>query len=126
MIAARSLRFRWVVIAAYSVLLIIVALLPARLAAHGPDFPDWISHAVAYGLQSGLIYWGLIPVFGWRGAMTGAILGTIVFGAATEVLQFLRPGRSVEFKDLAADAGGAVIVCLAIIVVSRSLSGGER
>lgn len=122
----RMLRTRWVVIIAYSLLLIVMAVLPSRVVASAADIPDWISHALAYGIQSGLIYWGLVPIIGWRWALVGAFLGTVAFGAATEAMQLLRPGRSLEFKDLVADAAGALTVCLAIIGISRGFHRGEE
>ncbi len=123
-IVDRRLRIRWVVIIAYSILLIVMAVLPSRVVATVADIPDWISHALAYGLQSGLIYWGLVPITGWRWALVGAFLGTVAFGAATEIMQLLHPGRSLEFKDLVADAAGALIMCLVIVGVGRGLHRG--
>lgn len=126
MIDDRVLRLRWVVIIAYSLLLIVMAVLPSRIVATAADVPDWISHALAYGIQSGLIYWGLVPIIGWRWALVGAFLGAVAFGAATEALQLFRPGRTLELKDLVADAAGALIVCLAIIGIGRGLHRGTE
>jgi len=125
-IEARVLRVRWAVIIAYSLLLIVVAVVPSRIVASAANVPDWISHALAYGLQSGLIYWGLLPIIGWRRALIGAFLGAVAFGAATETMQLFRPGRSLELKDLAADAAGAFVVCLTIIGIGRGFNRGAR
>ena len=125
-IEGRVPRLRWAVIVLYSVLLIVMAVLPSRIVATAAGLPDWISHALAYGLHAGLVYWGLVPMVGWRGALTGAFLGAVAFGAATEVMQLFHPDRSLEFKDLAADAVGALLVCLAIVGVGTGCQRGAQ
>lgn len=126
MIEGRELRVRWAIIIAYSVLLIVAAVLPSRIVATAASVPDWVSHALAYGIQAGLIHWGLVPITGWRRALVGAFLGTVAFGALTEAMQLLRPGRSLELKDLVADAAGALIVCLTIIGIGREFHRGAE
>ncbi len=83
--------------------------------------PDWLAHATAYGIQTGLLFWALTPLVGVRSGLVGGLFGAVSFGAVTEALQFLQPGRTVEFRDVVANSVGALVVC-AVIASAAGLS----
>jgi VanZ family protein len=108
---------RWTSNLAYAGLLAVLAVVPAGPFTDRLAVPDWFAHAGAYGFQAGLIYWALLPMVGMRLGLIGAIGGASIFGVATEALQLLQPGRSVEIKDVVANTLGAFIVAGMIFAV---------
>jgi VanZ family protein len=70
---------------------------------------DHAAHALAYGLQAGLLYVFLLPTQNRGAAAILAATGAIVYGGLIEALQLVRPARSFELLDLAANAAGAVL-----------------
>ncbi len=114
---------RWAINSAYAIFLVVAAVLPSGPALALLTIPDWFAHAVAYGVQAGLLFWaagsGDRPV---PGRVAIAIGGAVALGLLTEGLQMLGPGRSAELADVLADAAGAVAVvgCVATgLVLSR-------
>ncbi len=77
-----------------------------------PPAPDWVLHAVAYGLLAVLVCralaGGLARPLEPRWVILGVLI-TPLFGASDELHQMFVPGRMSEMRDLAADAAGAVI-----------------
>lgn len=121
----RSNTLRWAANIGYAVVLMVMALLPSRSIVTDLAPPDWIAHAVAYGIQAALVYWASLPSLGrTRSLVVGAVTAS-VFGALTECLQLLQPGRSVEFKDLIANTTGALLMC-GIIAGARRFGSGAR
>lgn len=106
-----SIVFRWAANGGYAILLVTMAVLPSTLTGVGSSVPDWLAHAVAYGIQMALVYWAALPSLGHRRSLAVGVVAAGVFGAVTECLQFLQPARTVELKDLAANAVGALICC---------------
>lgn len=104
--------FRWAANAGYAVFLVIMAVLPSStISAVGSSVPDWFAHGVAYGIQMALIYWAALPSVGHRGSLLVGVVAAAVFGLLTEGLQYFQPARTVEIKDLAANAVGALVFC---------------
>jgi VanZ family protein len=103
----------------YAALLIVLAVLPQASTLSRLGTPDWLAHAAAYGIQGGLVFWAIGSAAPrCRRAATG--VGTaVVFGAATEALQLVRPERSVELTDLAANAVGAAVVVGILVALDR-------
>lgn len=88
----------------------------------GLAIPDWLAHALGYGVQAGLV-WGLLVVVG-RGRPVSPVwpvAAAIGLGTITELLQTMRPERSAELRDLVADALGALVVVLALQACRRRL-----
>lgn len=112
---------RWAANVGYAILLIVMALIPQTTAAAVSMVPDWFAHALAYGIQTGLLFWALAPSVGVRSALVGGLFGAVSFGAVTEVLQFLQPGRVVEFRDVVANSVGALVV-FGVIATAALLS----
>lgn len=98
--------------------------------SHGPpspDVPPWIfvhdklSHAVAFGLLSGLIYFafrrghGIPP----SQAVWFAALLASLYGATDEVHQCFIPGRESDWLDWLADVVGAVAMAIASFYLDR-------
>ncbi len=67
---------------------------------------DQIVHAGLFAVQAALGAWALAAS---RRPAWPALVGTIVFGAVTEVQQQLMPSRAMELGDFLADAAGAAI-----------------
>ncbi len=112
---------RWAANAGYAIILVVIAVIPQTTAAAVSMVPDWFAHALAYGSQAGLLFWAMAPLVGVRSALVGGLFGAVSFGAATEVLQFLQPGRVVEFRDVVANSVGALVVC-GVIASAAGLS----
>lgn len=123
---ARRAAGRWLANAGYAALLVVLALVPSSSLDIGRSVPDWAAHAVAYGLQAGLITWASLPALGRRRALVAGVSGATAFGAVTELLQLLQPRRSVEPADLVANAVGALVACGIIAAVGRSANRGDR
>ncbi len=104
--------FRWAANGGYAILLVIMAIVPSStLTAVGSSVPDWLAHGVAYGIQMALVYWAALPSLGHGRSLVVGVIAAGAFGLVTEGLQFLQPARSVELKDLIANAVGALIFC---------------
>lgn len=87
---------------------------------------DHTAHALAYGAQAGLLFIFLLPS---RRRVTAAFLaatGAIVYGGIIEALQLLRPARSFEISDLAANATGAVLAVSIAYVLSGVIKAETR
>jgi len=117
-----SISSRWAANAGYAILLVVMAVIPQTMAATVSIVPDWLAHAAAYGIQTALLFWALTPMVGLRSALFGGLVGAISFGTLTEALQFLQPGRAVEFRDVIANSVGSVAVCAVIALASVLLS----
>lgn len=91
---------RWhVYLLVWALFLIALSFIPGR-GTPPQGFPvDKLLHALAFG------YLGYLSArsFGWWG-----LLIALVFGAASEFLQFLAPQRDVAVLDLAANEAGIV------------------
>jgi VanZ family protein len=107
---------RWTANAGYAAVLVSLALHPSPTSILSVSVSDWLAHGIAYGVQTMLVYWALVPNLGTRPAIVTACAGATVFGAVTEGLQMLQPGRLVEARDLVANAGGALVAAAAIAI----------
>lgn len=67
---------------------------------------DKVVHTSLFAVQAGLWAWALT---GKSRPIWPAVVGTVAFGAFTELQQHFLPSRSMELGDLLADASGAVI-----------------
>jgi VanZ family protein len=108
----------------YSVLLVILAVIPPSIGDLMWRFPDRLAHALAYGGQAGLLYWAVAEFASRSAAAVSAFAGAFAFGLLTEGLQLFQPARSVEIGDLAANGIGAAAAC-GLIVIARALAGRE-
>ena len=104
--------------AAYAALLIALAVVPSIPAA-GVGISDTVVHAAVYGVQALMLFLMLNAVFPTTRALASAWIGATGFGLITEALQLFRPERSVEFKDVIANAIGAGLVVAIVIVLRR-------
>jgi VanZ family protein len=118
-LSRQTMVFRWATNAGYAILLVIMALLPSTSSIAELAPPDWISHAVAYGIQTALVFWACLPTKGRNRALLLGVVGASAFGIVTEALQLFQPSRSVELKDLAANSVGALLVGGLIVVAGR-------
>ena len=118
------IRFRWAANGGYAILLVIMAVLPSTLTVVGSSVPDWLAHAVAYGIQMALVYWAALPSLGHGRSLAVGVVAAGAFGLVTEGLQFLQPARTVELKDLAANIVGALIFCG--IIAGIGCTSGRR
>ncbi len=89
-------------------------------------FSDTSLHSLAYTGLGALMVRALAGGFGALVAPATALLGmalTIAYGCTDEIHQMFVPGRSAEWRDLGADATGAVIgafICWLWGIISRS------
>lgn len=110
---------RWLANLSYAGVLVVMAVLPSSSLVTAVSFPDWFAHAIAYGVQAGLLYWALLPSFQTGRALVTGAVGAMVFGSLTEGLQVLQPSRSVELLDLTANFAGILAMSVAIVGASR-------
>jgi len=103
----------------FAILLVAGGLLP-DLPGSGGGIPDTVLHGSAYGLQAVLLFWLLAPRMRPRRALVAAVVCATLFGAMVETLQLLQPARSVELKDLLANAVGACLAGTAAALIRRS------
>ena len=80
----------------------------------GAAASDFLLHGLATGAQVLLLFWLLSTVVSPTIAVISGGIGAFLFAAIIEVLQILQPTRYFQPSDLAADAIGSVLVCLAI------------
>ncbi len=116
---------RWAANIGYAAVLVVMALLPSTSVVTDLFVPDWIAHAMAYGIQAALVFWAVLPSLGRNRALAIGVVTASAFGVLTEGLQLLQPGRSVEFKDLVANTTGALLMCGIIAGASRLGSGAK-
>jgi VanZ family protein len=100
-----------------------MALVPSAALSSVLMIPDWLAHAVAYGIQAGLLFWALKPVLGRAPALVTGGSGAVLFGICTESLQLLQPERTVELRDVIANAIGVMVAASAVGVVDTWISG---
>jgi len=103
----------------YAALLVAGGLLP-DLPGGGGGIPDVVLHGSAYGLQAALLSWVLASRMRPLRAIITAVLCATLFGAMVETLQVLQPARSVELKDVLANAVGACLGGITAALVRRS------
>lgn len=119
----RPSTLQWVANIGYAAVLVVMALLPSTSVVSDLSVPDWLAHAIAYGIQSVLVYWASLPMLDRRRALAVGVVTASTFGVLTEGLQLLQPGRSVEFKDLVANTAGALLMCGVVAGVSGLRTG---
>jgi VanZ family protein len=88
--------------------------------------PDTTAHALAYGAQASLLYIFLLPSQSRGTAAFLAALGAIVYGGVIEALQLVRPARSFEVADLAANAAGAVLGASLAFILTGIVKAATR
>jgi len=110
--------------AAYAVMLIALAVVPTIPGA-GIGVSDTLVHAAVYGVQALMLFVMLVAVLSTTKALAAAWIGATGFGLITEALQFFRPERSVEFKDVIANAIGAGVVVMLVVVLRRRRPTGR-
>ncbi len=120
---------RWSLLAllSWAALIFAFSSVPGRAM---PDIgsTDWLFHAGEY-LVLGALAANHLVVRGWSGFKAAAAgwAGCVLYGAGDEAHQLLVPGRCASASDLAADAAGAflgvVLVVLAIRVTGRGARG---
>jgi VanZ family protein len=98
------------------VLWFFIVLVLSVIPASGPktDLPaDKIAHFVLYGFSAILLFRYLIRKTDSRSAFYKAVAFATIYGAAMEVVQYFLPYRSFSLGDMAANAAGAFLACLA-------------
>ena len=110
-----STPFKRTLFAAYSLLLLIVAVIPRAPIPQALTLHDKAIHLIAYGVLCAL------TVVAWtpkgknvdpRFTLAGALVYTGLMGIVTESLQLLVPGRTASLRDWYADMAGALLVGL--------------
>lgn len=90
---------------------------------------DKLVHVAIYGLLGALAARGLRLGWGWHRVRTilVAALGSILYGLSDELHQWFVPGRNADWRDLVADAVGAVLgAALIALVWGGRRRGGAR
>jgi VanZ family protein len=75
---------------------------------------DVLVHALASGAQALLLFWLLRTMVSPTIAVIFSGIGAFLFAAIVEVLQIFQPTRYFQPSDLAADAIGSILMCIAI------------
>lgn len=80
------------------------------------ELSDWEAHALAFGVQTALLFVLLRRHWSPRQSLVGAASGALIYGLAIEVLQPLVSGRFFEVSDLLANFAGVTLVSAALAV----------
>ena len=111
------------------VAVLVFALLPRE---HVPELDlghgDKLLHAIVW-LGLGIVLWPAVRLAvrrgrWWRALVVWAV--TVAFGAIVEGLQGLVPYRSADALDLAADAVGATLACVLMVMVELAFDRRAR
>jgi VanZ family protein len=81
--------------------------------------PDFVAHGLASAVHTVLLFALLLPLVGNCRAAILAVAGAAVYGGLVEMLQFFQPARTVEIRDLGANAIGAVVAAMVLYPVTR-------
>jgi len=92
----------------------------------GVDFPDFAAHGIAYAAHTALMFALLLPLAGRGNAAMLAFAGAFLYGGLVEALQFLQPARTVEIRDLLANAVGAGMAAMFLYFVTGSRTTDGR
>jgi len=98
---------------AYAACLLALGLAP-EVPVVGAVMPDALIHGMASGAQALILFWLLSTAISPTSAVILSGLGAFLFGAIVEVFQIFQPARYFQPSDLAANAIGSVLVCMAI------------
>ncbi len=90
------------------------------------DIPDFAAHGIAYAAHTALMFALLLPLVGRGKAAILAFAGAVLYGGLVEALQFLQPARTVEIRDLLANAVGAGMAAMILYFVTRSKTTDGR
>jgi len=90
------------------------------------DIPDFAAHGIAYAAHTALMFALLFPLVGRGKAAILAFAGAVLYGGLVEALQFLQPARTVEIRDLLANAVGAGMAAMILYFVTRSKTTDGR
>lgn len=107
----------------YAVVLLSLGALP-NIRVEG--VPDHIAHAMAYGVQAGLLYLFLMRMLRPMTAALLAATGTMFYGGLIEALQLIQPSRTFEILDLAANAVGAVAAASIAFILTPPVRAEHR
>ena len=80
----------------------------------GAAVSDVLVHALASGVQALTLFWLLRTLVSPAMAVISSGIGAFLFGTVVEVLQIFQPTRTFQPSDLAADAIGSILACMAI------------
>lgn len=120
--------WRWGPAVAYMVAIFVVSGVP-DLGPLPANTSDKVAHAAAYSLL-GVLLTRAVAGMAWAGytAAAGAKgwLIAAIYAATDETHQAFVPGRTPEVADWVADAAGAALGALAMIVLARILRAKDR
>lgn len=90
--------------------------------ATGLVHADKLVHVAIFGLLGALCARALVRTTGWGTATLLAVAALLaaLYGASDELHQRFVPGRNADWRDLVADAAGAVLgAALMVVIASR-------
>jgi VanZ family protein len=80
--------------------------------------PDFAAHGFAYAAHTVLLFALLLPSIGKGNAVLLAVAGAVLYGGLVEILQYFQPARTVEIRDLGANAIGALVAATVLYLVT--------
>ena len=103
--AMKRIPVHGLVLLAYLTFVIALTTLPSSVQAintvshlfaieNHPNLHDAIGHASLYGLLAAIIYWALRQRIGFTRAFWTALIGAMLIGLTTELLQHFSPGAA--------------------------------
>lgn len=113
----------------FAAVLVAASVTPLPATVGGGVSDAWL-HAVAYGVQAGLLLWLVGSLAAPLTAGCWSLAATSLLGGFTELLQGVIPARTAELRDLGADVVGALAVvglwlAAAAVLGRRAESIGE-
>lgn len=91
--------------------------------------PDYVLHGLGFAVLYLLVFWAIHEGFvasARRGGYWLPVLITILYGASDEFHQTFVPSRDASLLDLSADAAGALIGLLVIVLAALAVKAGSE
>jgi hypothetical protein len=80
-------------------------------------------HLPEYGVAAWLAWWALVPLVPGPGSYAAAAGTAAAIGWGDELIQWVTPGRFYDNRDVAANALGALLGILVLVVVRAGSAG---
>ncbi|HWB72488.1 MAG TPA: VanZ family protein [Egibacteraceae bacterium] len=110
---------------AIAALIFVLSSLPLRAPQAAPGWSDTAAHMTLFGALCVALRWAWLRRR-WALAALGPVALTVCYGVLDEAHQAFVPGRSPDWRDVAADGVGALVALLLTVRTGRMGAGGAR
>lgn len=110
---------------AIAALIFVLSSLPLQAPQAAPDWSDSAAHVALFGALCAALRWAWLRR-GWALAVLGPAALTVCYGVLDEAHQAFVPGRSPDWRDVAADGLGALVALGLAAWSGRMAAGGAH